>query len=780
MKRKAIFLVALFFATTMITPISASAQEKKGYLKSLIEAKSYTGDNKLFIQWDESKEVPRFISGKLSESPVTSSDTAQKYLQENLDAFNLKGGEFKLINTEKDNLGFTHYKYQFEVDGIAVYGSEIIVHVNKDGVIDTINGQTEPSVPILKYSQNFKISKDEALNNSIAETGLKEDTITKKDVSSVVYENNKTWSSAYQVNLSGIGFNWMVFIDGATGKTIDKYDNLAHDAAIGTGIGQRGDTKTLNINSTLNGYTLENVSGPGKITTTDANNRTISPGTVVQSSTTNFNTDRGRAAVDAHYYVSKAAEYFKNNFARQGYDGKGGALNVSVHFDINYVNAYFDGYNQLIFGDGDGRVAGNFAKAFDVVAHEYTHGVTANSAKLAYRDQSGALNESFSDVFGVIIENKTDDLWTMGEDLGIPGQPLQLARSLSNPRLYGQPDTMAQYVNTTADSGGVHTNSGIPNKAFYNIATSMGTEKATKIYYRALTTYLFASSNFADARSAIEKAANDLYGVNEKWYVSKGFYDVGVGVNPGQNPSETQSLKAAQLSSDNPNNTGNYNLTLTIPKNNTAKTIKLTENNSAVILSQAIDASANDVIINKSFSNKAAGTYDYVAEVSDGTNTLTSQIKITVSTTQNPILQPADISVDNATNSGSYTLTIKLPGNNSATKVSLFEGLSTTPIFTQAVNVLQNPITLTQAFTNKPEGTYDYRVDVSDGITTKSSTIKVTVKQSIPSTDTWKENVLYKVGDTVIYKNITYICIQGHTSLVGWTPDVVPALWKKA
>ncbi|SHJ09979.1 Zn-dependent metalloprotease [Clostridium cavendishii DSM 21758] len=780
MKRKTIFLVALFFATTMITPISANAQEKKGYLKSLIEAKSYTGDNKLFVQWDESKEVPRFISGNLSQSPVTSSATVQKYLQENLDAFNLKGGEFKLINTEKDNLGFTHYKYQFEVDNIAVYGSEIIVHVNKDGVIDTINGQTEPSVPILKYSQNFKISKDKAVDNSIVETGLKKDAITKKDVSSVIYENNKTWSSAYQVNLSGLGFNWMLFIDGNTGKTIDKYDNLAHDAAIGTGIGQRGDTKTLNINSTSNGYILENVSGPGKITTADAYNGTEVPGTAVQSSTTNFNTDRGRAAVDAHYYVSKAAEYFKNNFGRQGFDGQGSPLNVAVHFDVNYVNAYFDGYNQLVFGDGDGRIAGNFAKAFDVVAHEFTHGVTANSARLTYRNQSGALNESFSDVFGAIIENKTDDLWTMGEDLGIPGQPLQVARNLSNPRLYGQPDNMSQYVNTTADSGGVHTNSGIPNKAFYNIATSIGTEKAVKIYYRALTTYLFASANFTDARSAIEKAANDLYGVNEKWNVSKGFYDVGVGGNPGQDPGQNLSLKAAQLSSDNPNNTGNYNLTLTVPKNNTAKTIKLTENNSTVILSQTIDASANDIVINKVFSNKAEGTYNYVAEVSDGTNTLTSQIKITVSNTQTPILQPADISVDNATNSGNYTLTIKLPSNNSATKVSLFENLSTTPILTQSVNVLQNPITLTKAFTNKPEGTYNYRVDVSDGITTKSSTIKVTVKQSIPSTDTWKENVLYKAGDKVIYNNVTYICLQGHTSLANWTPDVVPALWQRA
>ncbi|SHI48157.1 Zn-dependent metalloprotease [Clostridium cavendishii DSM 21758] len=779
MKRKIAFLVSLFLATTVITPISANAQEKKGYLKSLIEAQSYTSDKGLFIQWDESKNVPRFISGNLSESAITSNDSVQKYLQENLDSFNLKGGTFKLINTEKDKLGFTHYKYQFQVDGISVYGSEVIVHVNKDGIINTINGQTEPSLPIAQYSKNYKVSKDVALKNALKEVKVKEDKVTKNKIDSVIYESNKKWYSVYQVNLAGQGFNWIVFVDGESGKTIDKYDNLAHEAAVGTGVGQRGDTKTLNINSIGNGYNLEDVSRPGKVTTYDADNGINVPGDIVKSNTTTFNTDREAAAVDAHYYVGKSYEYFKNNFGREGFDGRGGALKVTVHYDEDYLNAYFDGYDQLVFGDGDGKIAGNFAKAFDVVSHEFTHGVTENSAKLTYRNQSGALNESFSDVFGVVIENKPQDFWTMGEDLTIPGQPIKVARSLSNPKLYGQPDNMSGYVNTTSDAGGVHTNSGIPNKAFYNIATAIGTNKAASIYYRALTSYLFSSANFTDARSAVEKAAFDLYGANEKWYASKGFYDVGIGKDPGANPGTNQTLKAANISVDNANNTGNYNLKLVIPKDNTARTVKLIENSVTTILSQNIDVTLNDVVINKAFSNKEAGSYNYLAEVSDGTKTVTSEIKVTVTKSQVPVLQGAELSVDKPINDGNYVISIKLPNNNTAKTVKLFENTAIRPVLTKSVSVVENPLSITKVFSNKKEGLYNYKVEVSDGKTVKTDTIVVNVKKSKLGISSWEENGVYKIGDKVIYKDNSYTCIQSHNALPNWTPDIVPALWGK-
>jgi Zn-dependent metalloprotease len=182
----------------------------------------------------------------------------------------------------------------------------------------------------------------------------------------------------------------------------------------------------------------------------------------------------------------------------------------------------------MVYGDGDGVNYRAFSAALDVVAHELTHGVTDYEANLIYQDQSGALNESFSDVFGVIIEDQNGNgNWLMGEDCFIRGTAF---RSLSNPSAYGDPENMSEYYYTTSDNGGVHTNSGIPNKAAYNVYNNLGGDftKLGAIYYRALTVYLSQSSNFAAARDALEQSALDLYGETGKAAVSSAFNDVGI------------------------------------------------------------------------------------------------------------------------------------------------------------------------------------------------------------------------------------------------------------
>lgn len=134
--------------------------------------------------------------------------------------------------------------------------------------------------------------------------------------------------------------------------------------------------------------------------------------------------------------------------------------------------------------------------------------MTQNTANLEYYAQSGALNESFSDIFGYFVDNN-DCL--MGEDVYTPGRAGDALRSMSNPKAYGQPDHMNGYVNTSSDNAGVHTNSGIPNKAGYNTITKIGQAKAEKIYYRALKQYLTSNSNFNDAKEALYQSALDLY-----------------------------------------------------------------------------------------------------------------------------------------------------------------------------------------------------------------------------------------------------------------------------
>jgi Zn-dependent metalloprotease len=193
-------------------------------------------------------------------------------------------------------------------------------------------------------------------------------------------------------------------------------------------------------------------------------------------------------------------------------------------------NAFWDG-TQMVYGDGDGEIFDRFTVSVDVIGHEMTHGVTQHTANLEYQDQSGALNESISDVFGSLVKQWTlqqtaqDADWLIGQGLLMPGINGQALRSMKEPGtafddpvLGGkdpQPDHMSGLIKTSSDNGGVHLNSGIPNRAFYLAATGIGGfawEKAGMIWYQTLTQRLRDNSQFADAADATVSVAGELYG----------------------------------------------------------------------------------------------------------------------------------------------------------------------------------------------------------------------------------------------------------------------------
>jgi len=174
-------------------------------------------------------------------------------------------------------------------------------------------------------------------------------------------------------------------------------------------------------------------------------------------------------------------------------------------------NAYWNG-RVMAYGDGDQEFK-PLAGGKDVAGHEMTHGVIQHTADLIYQNQSGALNESFADVFGVMIDRAN---YLMGEDIMKASTGKSALRDLSNPKntqiLSPQPSTMTEYQNLSADqdNGGVHINSGVPNKAAYLVINAITREKAERIYYRALSNYLTRNSQFGDCRKAVEQAAKDL------------------------------------------------------------------------------------------------------------------------------------------------------------------------------------------------------------------------------------------------------------------------------
>lgn len=252
------------------------------------------------------------------------------------------------------------------------------------------------------------------------------------------------------------------------------------------------------------------------------------------------------AVNEAYDGLGHTFEFYFEIYQRNSIDGHGMPLNAYVHYGDGYDNAFWDG-QEMIFGDGDNVAFNRFTIALDVIGHELTHGVTGSEVNLQYLNQSGALNESISDVFGSLIkqyvlkQNAGAADWLIGA--GLLKFPNQALRSMKNPgtaydnNVMGrdpQPADMQHYIHTSEDSGGVHLNSGIPNRAFYLAATAIGGnawEKAGQIWYDTIRDRsLSSTANFASFAGRTVTNAGHRYGTNsmEQKAVSDAWKRVGV------------------------------------------------------------------------------------------------------------------------------------------------------------------------------------------------------------------------------------------------------------
>ncbi|MFE9097753.1 M4 family metallopeptidase [Streptomyces sp. NPDC007264] len=277
----------------------------------------------------------------------------------------------------------------------------------------------------------------------------------------------------------------------------------------------------------------------------DAGHRQELPGRKVRAE----GEEPGRDATVNRAYAGLGATYelYRAAYGRDSIDGKGLPMDASVHFGENYDNAFWNG-EQMVFGDGDNEIFLDFTIPVDVIGHELTHGVTQYTANLAYYGQPGALNESMSDVFGSLIkqhalgQTAADADWLIGAGLLAPRVTGKALRSMKEPGtaydddVLGkdpQPGTMDGYVHTSQDNGGVHINSGIPNHAFYLVATELGGhawERAGQIWYDVLTgEELRAQATFADFAKLTVAAAKARYHEGEELEaVLKAWEQVGV------------------------------------------------------------------------------------------------------------------------------------------------------------------------------------------------------------------------------------------------------------
>lgn len=350
----------------------------------------------------------------------------------------------------------------------------------------------------------------------------------------------------------------LVFVNAHSGA-IEREGSLLRTQLpnIGIGGGVFGDARKVPAAVTSQGFQLRDQTRPGPMATYDFAGSVPRLLAFLQSGALfdadmaldTDNTWTDGAAVDAHAYQGWTYDYFFARAGRRGMDDRNGSASVIVHpvaradaGDLDeqtrglFVNnAIYFGDRTLMFGDGDGVTFEAFAGALDVVAHEWTHGVTEYGAALFYRDEPGALNESFSDIMGASVEfhyqspgsGRQQADWVIAEDITLtaPGY----IRSMSNPISLGHPDhySLVRFIGSSFDNGGIHINCGVPNHAFY-LAVAGGTnrvsgmrvqgvglanrERMERTYYRAFAYYLGASSSFHDARVATIQAAAELYG----------------------------------------------------------------------------------------------------------------------------------------------------------------------------------------------------------------------------------------------------------------------------
>jgi len=516
---------------------------------SLFVKPSNNKDNIYFFLRPSQGATPTVIYKNKSNAPLTKTSrnatgAAFTFLNEVKEEMQIKNpdAEFLVERIESDELGMTHIRMQQQFENIPLYGCEIMLH-GDDIAADYMNGNYFPTPSIHSTIPGKSAGQAVTAMSAHINTKTRVDELSPLQKQILNYEAPRVtlvilpipqsksveYKLVYHIMVRPNFIElWNYFVDADNLEILDFYNVTcyANGPRTATASDLNSVSRTINtyeyngkfycvdasrsmFNSTQSVFPDN---GVGVIETFNANN---TDGSSLYNISTLNNTGWNATAVSAHYNAGIAYDYYKTTFNRNSINGSGGTITSIINVTQNgqpMDNAYWNGAAMFY---GNGNIAFKpLAGAIDVGGHEMTHGVIQATANLEYKSQSGAINESMADVFGCMMD-KND--WQMGEDITKTSYiSTGCLRDLSNPHNGNgngyQPATMSEYDPTTQDNGGVHTNSGIPNHAFYYYATAVTKPTAEKVYYRALTMYLTKTSKFLDLRYAIVKAATDLYG----------------------------------------------------------------------------------------------------------------------------------------------------------------------------------------------------------------------------------------------------------------------------
>ena len=482
-------------------------------------------ESRVFVKNVDARGIPTFVIGQLGRLGAGSAEKASRdFLRAQTSLLQMDGLEdFEVIGTNRDELGQTHVRLQERLHGLPVIGAEYIVHSDANGNVIAMNGRFAAGRDL---PRNPTVDAWSAIERATAQYGIENASFVDKPRLVYVVNERGTASLAWTATAS---YNDNGF---------DALDRIYADATSGDGVMRDAIAQHARNRRTYN-----------------ANYTQTLPGTLVLQETSGTTSDV--SIQKAHDYAGVVYNYYSTIHGRDSYNGAGATITSSVHYGSNYNNAGWTG-TQMVYGDGDGSQFGPFSRALDVVAHELSHAVTDTTADLIYQNESGALNEATSDILGVAAESwsygsVSSLTWKVGEDCYTPATSGDALRHMNDPELAGDEDYYPTRYTGTLDYGGVHSNSGIANLAFYlmvaggthprgkttvnvpalSTTASTSLNMGAKIWYRALTVYMNSSTNFQGARTATAQAATDLYGSAAADSVHKAWDAVAVPGTPG-------------------------------------------------------------------------------------------------------------------------------------------------------------------------------------------------------------------------------------------------------
>ncbi|MFG2791854.1 M4 family metallopeptidase [Streptomyces sp. NPDC048419] len=508
------------------------------------------------------------------------------------------GAKEKLVvkDVVKDNDGTVHTRYERTYAGLPVLGGDLVVHtppasLAKGTVSTTFNNKRTIKVASTTATFSKSAAQSKALKTAKA---LDAERPTADSARKVIWAGSGTPKLAWETVIGGLQDDGTpsrlhVVTDAVTGKELGRYQDIK------TGTGNTQYSGTVTLNTTLSGstYQLYDTTRGGH-KTYSLNNGTSGTGTLMTDSDDVWGTGSGSntqtAGADAAYGAQETWDFYKNTFGRSGIKNDGAAAYSRVHYSSGYVNAFWDdSCFCMTYGDGSGNT--HALTSLDVAGHEMSHGVTSNTAGLDYTGESGGLNEATSDIFGTGVEfyaNNSSDVgdYLIGEKIDINGDGSPLRYMDKPSKDGGSADSWYSGVGNLD----VHYSSGPANHMFYLLSEGSGTKvingvtynsptsdgvavtgigraAALQIWYKALTTYMTSSTNYAGARTAALNAAAALYGTNSTQYAGVGNAFAGINVgshitppssgvtvtNPGSQSSTVGTAASLQISAGSTN-----------------------------------------------------------------------------------------------------------------------------------------------------------------------------------------------------------------------------------